>query len=260
MILINGCSYTFGDELESPFEQRWSKYLEDTLNVEVVNIANCGASNPQIFRTTMDHIFEYKDKLQGVIINWSAFERVEEISLCPYHNYDKDGKLINDMFVQMSPSRVSRNNRSIIEKVEAWRTYYGEIYCQETGIVNTTNYMRWIWEICQLYSIDCFQTVFHEGNRARLYRTFSDNRMRTIGPRLGRIYQKVFGNLSKLPLTSKFALVESNRMDTGLTFNEITDKYNCERMPKEHPGPDAHKRYADYLLGVFEEHGLFKKR
>ena len=48
MILFSGCSITYGDELENPQEQRFSK--------NHINIAECGLSNDMIVMKTIEYI------------------------------------------------------------------------------------------------------------------------------------------------------------------------------------------------------------
>jgi len=184
---------------------------------------------------------------------WSAFERVEFISLATEHNYNSDLKLINEPFVQVSPSRLDGSCRSIKRNLDAWQTFYGEIYTRETGIVNTINYMSWIYLMSTMLNCECIQLWFHEGNRYNFNRTFVQSRLNSQGPRLHRIYKQVNEKLDSLPGKCKIGL-----NDRYLTFNEFTTANKYPRMPEGHPGPQAHKEYALYLKGMIDTHNLFR--
>lgn len=251
MILVNGCSYTYGDELEDPSSQRWSTHLEEILGTKVLNIARPGSSNSKIFRDTCNTLMTEKG-ITGCLVMWSAFERVEFINIGLEHNYNKNAELINEPFVQMSPSRIVKENRSIKGQEDAWETFYGRIYTSETGIVNTVNYMCWINWICSLINIDCAQIQFHEGNRNLFNRSFSRSRQDTIGPRLIRIAKPCGEKVNKLPAASKIGFSERFK-----TFNEFTTENKFRRMPEGHPGPEAHLHYARYLGSVFSELKVF---
>ena len=66
MILVNGCSFTSGEE--SPIA--WPSLISDT-----VNIATPGASNDYILRTTVNYI--EKNDVSRVIIAWTSPNRIE---------------------------------------------------------------------------------------------------------------------------------------------------------------------------------------
>ena len=66
MILVNGCSFTSGEE--SPIA--WPSLIVDT-----VNIAQAGASNDYILRTTVEYIEEHG--ADHVIIAWTSPHRIE---------------------------------------------------------------------------------------------------------------------------------------------------------------------------------------
>lgn len=74
-ILYNGCSWTYGDELEDK-KERFSYLVSQHFNAEEVNVAECGSSNDKITRTTYLALKEHKD-IDAVVIQWSNVERAE---------------------------------------------------------------------------------------------------------------------------------------------------------------------------------------
>ena len=60
-IYFDGCSYTRGDELDNPEEERFSKIICDELGAEETNLALSGGSNDRIIRNLLveNNIEEY---------------------------------------------------------------------------------------------------------------------------------------------------------------------------------------------------------
>ena len=67
MILVNGCSFTSGDESSIA----WPSLISDT-----VNIAQSGASNDYILRSTVEYV-ESHNNVETVIIAWTSPHRIE---------------------------------------------------------------------------------------------------------------------------------------------------------------------------------------
>jgi hypothetical protein len=82
MIITNGCSFTWVDEL-SDRADAWPFVLGRRLGVDVVNLAVCGGSNRRAVRTTVEavprlvrsHGFAPHEVL--VLIMWASLERYE---------------------------------------------------------------------------------------------------------------------------------------------------------------------------------------
>jgi hypothetical protein len=89
MILVNGCSFTTGEE--SPIA--WPRKLD----IDVVNIATAGASNDYILRSTVD--FVDNNRVDGVIIAWTSPNRIE---ISNKHltsgSFRKYGKVVEEVF------------------------------------------------------------------------------------------------------------------------------------------------------------------
>ena len=57
-LYVNGCSFSYGDELQNPEEERYSTHLGKLLDIDVVNKAWPGSSNERIWRTTKEQLFK----------------------------------------------------------------------------------------------------------------------------------------------------------------------------------------------------------
>ena len=64
MILFDGCSWTYGDQLEN-LHHRFSDLIGG------VNIGECGKSNDGILRTTINYL-ERNSNIDTVIIQWTV--------------------------------------------------------------------------------------------------------------------------------------------------------------------------------------------
>jgi len=86
LLLANGCSHTAGAEIDyllqgTCYEKAYPKYTAELLGWNYENIADSGASQERIIRTTIDWIGrnykKYKNTEIFVVIMWSGPSRVE---------------------------------------------------------------------------------------------------------------------------------------------------------------------------------------
>jgi len=77
-LIVNGCSFTYGQELEDPQNQCWGKLTADKLGIPFTNLAVSGAGNDRIYRTTTDHLYQSNDERPLYIIAFSYSARREE--------------------------------------------------------------------------------------------------------------------------------------------------------------------------------------
>lgn len=79
-LVVNGCSFTYCQELEDPKTQGWPALLAKKLGVPVVNLAYCGSGNDGIARRSME--YHFKDKKNNnkpfYIHAWSYLTRRED--------------------------------------------------------------------------------------------------------------------------------------------------------------------------------------
>ena len=75
MILFDGCSWTWGDELEDKEAHRFSQLLSNMVNMNHVNIAEPLKSNNSILRTTLEYC--EKNTVDIAIIQFSCTSRTE---------------------------------------------------------------------------------------------------------------------------------------------------------------------------------------
>tara|TARA_B100001113_G_scaffold87900_1_gene70233 strand:- start:690 stop:1331 length:642 start_codon:yes stop_codon:yes gene_type:complete len=71
MILFDGCSWTYGDELANPEENRFSTLI----GKPHINLGQCGKSNDGILRTTIEYC--EKNEVDIAVIQFTAYSRTE---------------------------------------------------------------------------------------------------------------------------------------------------------------------------------------
>ena len=88
-LFANGCSHTAGSEIDfalqgHKYEGAWPKWLAEDFGWNWINIAQPGASNEYIRRTTIEWVIEnvelekkYTPKELVVVVMWSGFNRFE---------------------------------------------------------------------------------------------------------------------------------------------------------------------------------------
>ena len=68
-IYVNGCSFTYGDELDNPDTECWPAVLSRRLDAELVNdAALCGSNSRTVYRT----IKNLSQDFNLYIITWTA--------------------------------------------------------------------------------------------------------------------------------------------------------------------------------------------
>ena len=256
-LLVNGCSFSYGDELPNHEKERYSTHLGKLLNLDVINKAWPGSSNERIWRTTKEQLYSNKNITKCLIL-WSDFARVENIHLetsMVNHTskqdqsnnklYDKDNNFImNDPFFQFSPSRLTSMPWRILKN--EYEDYYSNIYNSETGICKTFNYIDDIWETCKLLNIDYYQGWFHQGNEYTMKKCFNNFNANAKGNRLEPVKDYVYNRYNKLTGNQRIGFDSNSK-----SFNQFTEENNLDKMPGGHPGPKAHKEYAKYLYENF---------
>lgn len=78
-LVVNGCSFTYGQGLEDPASDAWPALLGKMLDCDVVNLALPGSSNDGIVRRTYEYFYQNLEKNSKpiFIFGWTIPSRVE---------------------------------------------------------------------------------------------------------------------------------------------------------------------------------------
>lgn len=82
-IVVNGCSFTYCQGLDSPSEQGWPALLAKKLNVPIVNLGVKGSGNDAIYRRTLDYFYtskNYNSKPLYIVAFSQAMRREEYVT------------------------------------------------------------------------------------------------------------------------------------------------------------------------------------
>ena len=104
MIVFNGCSFVEQSHLETEANNWKDLYWPALISPEHVNLAQSGASNTRIWRTTLDHIYS-NHPCKKLYIGWSGIEREE----LPAVNGDTVNLRPNNCFYNQMPETDTGN-------------------------------------------------------------------------------------------------------------------------------------------------------
>ena len=128
-IYFDGCSWTKGEELEHPKEERYSKLICDDLGAEETNLASNGGSNDRIVRNLLveQNIEEYD--LAVIQMTYPArteYYNQDWIKVNPKHNYSR-------WLNRKKEKKINIDNLS--EKFTEYQNFWKEYY---TSIISKT--------------------------------------------------------------------------------------------------------------------------
>lgn len=119
--LFSGCSYTWGDELENYLDDRYSRIVTDHYQKKSVNISECGISNDNIVRRTIDWL--ENTTAEVVVIQFTVQQRLEL--------FDEEGNI-----VKCTPQSIRTKQQKV---------YYKDVYTDQIGAENLWNNV-FLWD------------------------------------------------------------------------------------------------------------------
>jgi hypothetical protein len=211
-ILTNGCSFTYGDELDDPSTQAWPHVLESIMNESdsVINLSTRGASNTKILRDTIEYINKDPLEIDMVIIGWTDCTRAEFYSQRPltnqrYKNYTGPIQ-VNSLW----------GDQSFVGSNEFFKDYYK--YWQDYSL----DYTSWLMQVQLLESYLEEHNIDHK-------------------------FFIAFGNPVDYEITNKYYFREEHFV--GWPNERMVDWVDgLPKCPDGHPGPEAHRLVAEKLL------------
>tara|TARA_B100000902_G_scaffold282790_1_gene268817 strand:+ start:236 stop:913 length:678 start_codon:yes stop_codon:yes gene_type:complete len=129
-LCFSGCSFTFGDELKDPFNERFSTIVSNHYGCNHFNLSECGYSNDAIVRKTIKYL--ESNKPDAVCIQFTVPSRLE---------YFTNRGQIENWSVQHPRSRtnVNRYYISVYNKImgceNIWKNIFlFDSYCKSKDI------------------------------------------------------------------------------------------------------------------------------
>lgn len=248
MLLTNGCSFVWGDELEGCYEDppnhrvhTFTDKLAGKLNMPYINLASCGGGNDKIFRDTILHLSDPDQaKPTHMVILWSGWGRAEFVESRP--EIDGMGNPLKiqryDDITQISPERVAN---LLPDKWGAMYKYYDGCYNSRTPVIQHLSKMVAMQTLCDSMNIKLIQGAFHVQMRDGLRFIMQENHTEGNHKAWTRRVEYMLGLLRK---ESKVGLTAWKDM-----YSLAKEKYTVKRHG--HPDEDAHTEYADLLYHIF---------
>jgi len=268
MLLTNGCSFVWGDELEgyedkppTHYPHTFTHQLANNLGVEYTNLAWCGNCNEKIFRDVITYLTT-KEKPSHLVILWSDPLRKEQllevrderlpqvprqISMTQWHENRAE-----DLELSMSPTIARKWSRNeIYNKKLSFdrvpRVVDMAVSTFGTPLTHQLTMQATIQKLCDAMDIKVVQGTFHSLVRKQL--NFCMERIKkhehNCGGQVVQWRNWVLDTLAFIRPECQLGLVDGET---------LWDKQG-DRPLKEHGHTDeqSHKEYAEYLTTVFED-------
>lgn len=262
IILANGDSFTYGDELDgsrSPdgidthHHHTYVYKLSALLDRKYVNLGVNGASNMKIYRRTFDFLMSDNREIDLLVIMWSNFGRFE---ICEPYELKADKKVhihreadMNQIIPNHHTSSFSLKNFGphLVDMDPRFRIlsqYVSKILTFETQIAHTLSYMTHIQFLCDKLDIPVIQGVIHGDMYKNILHTL---RRKSEG----------FDDY-KAYVTEKLRYL---RPECKIGLGHYKDIYymgaeNNDLRPMGHSGEDTHTQFAEMLKDIIVERKL----
>lgn len=250
MILFNGCSFTWGDELPGhehnpPTHNHltFAHKLSDMFGESYSNLASCGGGNDKIFRDTVRFLHDANARNElptKVVILWSAWQRMEVAEAMSQVREDQLKIQRWECMTQISPQRLDcltpkhrKLYKAFFEDGGSW-TY-------RTDVLHGLQKMVNMQLLCDSLGVKLVQGVFH----SRMW----NNVLAIIHPKhreegWGDFMDSIKWHLDALRPECKIGLGHS------IDFFEFA-KRNYGLHQFGHPNAPAHSAYAKLLYDEF---------
>ena len=221
-LFVNGCSFSWGDELRDRRTQAYPKLLCQKLGYGLVNFSECGASNDKILRTTLEFLQKSKDKKDDmfVIVQWSAILRREFYS---------------NGWYKITPSMI--NSRQV---ADIWYTLQSQEQDNLIFYFQVSFLQLWL----KKHGFKYFMFRKDDGNSPMVIKDGSGD---TVTDR----YDTRFLNeeqISEINLETFPSFT-----DNSLSFQEYAYARGGKPKGKLHPDEKSHQIITDYLYGIVRD-------
>lgn len=274
ILLTNGDSFTFGDELKGSrrgfnpdgsirkpkhHHLTYTHHLSGLLNTDdgYVNLAANGSSNQKIFRRTTTFLQQTNKEVSHMVVIWSSWGRMEVVS--PY-SPDNDRIMYiekENNFNQIIPDHHNSTMRYTLrhwgDDVEdqlnfekALTDFYQHVYSFQTPIIHHLNYMCILQDLCDAKGIKLIQGIIHNGLWQNIKSCLLGNKMKDEK----QLKSTIRFYISYLRPECKLGF--GDRMDMT-TFALDRKHEGCEIRRIGHPCEKSHELFAGFLYDKFLE-------
>lgn len=245
MLVTNGCSFVWGDELEgfdnnppTHWEHTFAHQLAEKLDVPLTNLATCGGGNMKIFRDCLYYL-HHNETPKYMVIIWSAWQRWEHAEAMAPEIEDTLGIQRWNSLTQISPERVHHVRKDVRQMTD---DYLAKAQDPRLAITYTLTYMRHMQFLCDLLGVKLVQGVFHEKMTQKLFHYLRPEHR-----------EKNWGPWMDLTLEYLSELRDECRVGLGPyidMYSLAKDKYKVHEYG--HPCKDTHAEYANLLYHIIQ--------
>lgn len=240
--LFNGCSFVWGDELQDPMNSRFSKLFANETGMEEINLSIRGASNPRIYRTTIDWIQE-NGMPDVMIIVWSGIDRFEYVDPIEKDKHD-------EYYLQCSPSRIDQSE--FRRKKQALNLYISQIQSDYKASIDTINYMCEIQHLCDITNTPLLQFQFAGRHKRIMNHNINGKRINQRDIDFIEYYKS---KLEYLKPYSTYGLTDDNDL---LWLSIEIDDVEVGKNYYGHPLEKSQVMFKDMMIKELETHYDFR--
>ena len=215
-LLTNGCSFTWGAELDDR-ELRFGALLSRKLNCNLVDISENGSSNERILRTTFDYLNNSDVNLNEliVVIGWSGISRTE---------YFTGG------WVKMTPTMIGTN--------EVATNYYSYMQSKQQDNLKFYNQVLLLQLWLEKHNVKYFMFRIDDGQTKMMIK---DGSQREVVDGFDTSYltkeQAKDININTFP----------SYLSGGMTFREYALRNGGGLKPNRHPDEKSHELFTEHI-------------
>lgn len=244
LLVTNGCSFVWGDELHgynddppSHYDLTFTHHLGRRMRLPYRCIANCGNGNDKIFRDTIEYLSDpNNEQPTHMVILWSAWKRQEHVESADDVNRKSNIQSFDNV-TQWSPERVTNLGEDCWGAVNS---YCNNMYDVRTSILQHLTHMVSMQTLCKAKGIKLIQGIFH--HRCK------DNLLDVISKDQRKGYEDYQSKITKLVSL----LDQTSRLGLGLHTDMYTLANDLNDVkPYGHPGEQTHEEYGKLLAHIF---------
>lgn len=277
-LLASGCSYTdpkyktpdnsVPSELRVPYTM-WPEFLGLDLNLNVLNLGKSGNSNYMIYRSILDAINKYEDRVDTIAVFWSGWDRTE---IFHYWNFQSLHYLAyhSDKSLELDDSIYPTNYWVVNAGLDKWLHAFKNSFLWDPylfikeSINQSLILMQSLLEICKSRNIKC---ILYQG-----VNPMDLGLLNRFTPTItGNPHNKEFSNiqiLNALKQCSSFKYLEENHNNIigwpffpelgGYHFDSLryspgsTEHYWVSKKD-HHPNVNGQRIIADHFLEKYRK-------
>ena len=229
IIYCNGCSWTWGDDLENPQQERFSTLLGEKTKFSIINEAKNEGSNYRIVRTTINYLLTNRDKWEDIIVILGFTDPSR------YEFFNEDTKEF-DCFNIHKVYNEPHTKRGVVAK-----NYFSHLYSDELSYETYLNQIIYLQSFLQLHNIKYF-----------FFRAFGYHTFNIVTDHSNRIYN------DRVDLENSGSIVDfGDSLKQEISVNNFPSMFEFDKTYQgiinrkvnslHHPNKEEHKTFADYL-------------